>query len=363
MTGCFYGSNCRARPLAAGVVLAKINTYVGVAGPMETKQAQEWTEREERVRAEFHRKLDELRTIISDGIAYFYAWRGLMIENDDDAKALNRYRGFFLPAQAALRWTALIQLAKVFDRDRRAVSLSNLLQEAKSNPSLLTPYMPTQALEQVEAQVKANESVLKSLKHLRDTRLAHHDVIVPTSVPLPYGNVIQLVEDIKDMYNTLRYGHDRNYFSFGRLADDAEKHTTQVIRIMREEMDRAAQRLNQELAKLEGIKPESTTSARRELNMSWKSREFEDFIMWFSSSENSDETELRSRLASVPTENWSGMYARLGQALHDEGVKLLPDLDRPNYITEDDVNRRSSQADLIEIKKQILAEENGKRRS
>lgn len=332
------------------------------------------TEEEAAQRKEFQRKLNELRTIITDGVAYFYAWRGLMVENDDDAKALNRYRGLFLPAQAALRWIALMQLAKAFDRDRRTVSLWNLLIEAKSNLALLAPYATAQELEQIEAQAKANEAVLKSLKHLRDTRLAHHDAIVPTSLPLTYGNVLQLVEDIKSMYNALRRSHDRNVTSFGRLADDAEKHTTEVVRIMREERERAVRRLNEELSKFEGGTSASTNTnpaevesenavGGKELVMSWNNREFEEFIQWFMAPTNTNDTGLRARLASVPSESWGSVKVRLSQALHDEGVRQLPALDKPWHITEDDVNRRSSQADLARMKQQILDDEDRGRRS
>ena len=81
-------------------------------------------------RQEFKRQLDELGKVISDGIAYFSAWRGLMVEDEDSAQALNRYRGLFLTARVALLKMTLIQFAKVFDRDRRTVSLRNLLAEA-----------------------------------------------------------------------------------------------------------------------------------------------------------------------------------------------------------------------------------------
>jgi len=32
---------------------------------------------------EFKQRLNELRIIIGDGIVYFSAWRGLMVEDDD----------------------------------------------------------------------------------------------------------------------------------------------------------------------------------------------------------------------------------------------------------------------------------------
>jgi len=65
---------------------------------------------------EFKRRLKELGGVITDGIAYFSVWQGLMVEDEDSAHALNRYRGLFLPARISLRWMTLLQFAKVFDR-------------------------------------------------------------------------------------------------------------------------------------------------------------------------------------------------------------------------------------------------------
>jgi len=56
-----------------------------------------------------------LRSIISDGIAYFVAWRELMVEDDESAHALNRYRGLFLPARGALDLATDIAVDSITD--------------------------------------------------------------------------------------------------------------------------------------------------------------------------------------------------------------------------------------------------------
>ena len=136
-------------------------------------------------RQEFKRQLDELCKVISDGIAYFSAWRGLMVEDEDSAHALNRYRGLFLPARSALLWMTLMQFAKVFDRDSRTVSLRNLLTAAKKDREHLTPYATEENLRHIEQKVDASEGLLERLKRLRIQRIAHHDAITvgDTSVP------------------------------------------------------------------------------------------------------------------------------------------------------------------------------------
>ena len=191
-------------------------------------------------RQEFKRQLVELGTVISDGIAYFSAWRGLMVEDEVSAHALNRYRGLFLPARNALAWMTLMQFAKVFDRDLRTVSLRNLLSAAKKNRESLTPYATEEDLRQIGQNVDTSEGLLDRLKRFRDQRIAHHDAIIAGDVSLSYGDVQQLVEEIKSMYNSFTSGHDRSLPThFENVAHDVERHTSEVVCIMREERDRA----------------------------------------------------------------------------------------------------------------------------
>ena len=103
---------------------------------------------------------------------------------------------------------------------------------------------------QIEQQIDNSEGVLERLKRLRDQRIAHHDAVpTPGDRSVLYGEGQQLVEAIKDMYNRLRRGHDGVYTSFDRLSRDAESHTAKVVRIMREERDRDAQRIREADAK------------------------------------------------------------------------------------------------------------------
>lgn len=166
-----------------------------------------------------------------------------MVEDKVSAQALNRYRALFLPARNALLWAALMQFAKVFDRDSRTVSLRNLLTTAKNDRKNLTPYATEESLLEIEQNIDASEGLLQRLKGYRDQRLAHHDATVTGNVSLLYGEVQKLVEEIKSMYNSLRLGHDRSTTAFEYLTREAEWHTSEVVRIMREEKQRAFSRI------------------------------------------------------------------------------------------------------------------------
>ena len=189
-------------------------------------------------REEFKEQLDELRTLITDGIAYLLVWRGLMVEDEESAKALNRYRGMFLPARSACLNMALMQFSKVFDKDTRTISLRNLLTAAQNDPIKLAPNATESDLTQISQDIDTIENILEKLKNHRDQRLAHHDAIKKSDTHITYGEVTKLVEDIKTMYNSLTKSHDRSITSYDWLSRETERHTSNVVDVIREDMQR-----------------------------------------------------------------------------------------------------------------------------
>jgi len=194
---------------------------------------------------EFKRQLHELRDVLTNGIAYFSAWYRIANLDDRSANALSRYRGFFLPAQLSLKQMALLQFAKVFDRDRRTVSLYNLLSAAKNEPRLLVPYAKENDLQNLESKITRNDELLSHLKSYRDQRLAHHDQTVSRDTSLPFGQVRRLIDEVKEIYNSLSNWHEGSTTSFDFLSREAERHTSEVIEMMCEEMDRARLRIRE----------------------------------------------------------------------------------------------------------------------
>jgi hypothetical protein len=188
--------------------------------------------------AEYRKQLSELRTILIEGIACLSAWQRLGNLDDNMAQALSRYRGFFLPAQLSLKHVAIQKIANAFDRNPRAVSLRNLISAAKQNPKLLAPYAKKKDLEKLERKISDNEELLSHLKSYRDQRLAHYDSVVSADTSLKFGQVKQLIKDVKDMYNSLSSGHERSITSFDFLSREAERHTSKVIEIMCEDRDK-----------------------------------------------------------------------------------------------------------------------------
>jgi hypothetical protein len=138
---------------------------------------------------------------------------------------------------------ALLQFAKLFDRDSRTVSIRNLLLVAKEHPTVLVPFASAEELITIEDKINRWEQLLNRLKTYRDQRLAHHDQQVSRDTALPFGEVRQLVDDIKNIFNSLSSWHDHSTVLFERIHRDAEWHTKCVKQIMREEKDRAEIRI------------------------------------------------------------------------------------------------------------------------
>ncbi len=187
---------------------------------------------------EFGRRLNILRDTISSGIASLSAWRTLMVGDEDLAKALDRYRGFFSPARAALLDWTLMQWAKIFDRHRGVISLINLVAAAKRDRKNLIPYATEKDLQDIEEKISISENLLHRLKNYRDQHLAHLATVIKGETRLPYGEMTQLIEETKIMLESLTKGHSRSVDDFRRLVRDTENHTAEVINIMREELNR-----------------------------------------------------------------------------------------------------------------------------
>jgi len=192
---------------------------------------------------EFNRQLDELSNIISDGITYFSVWHCLTVEDDESAQALNRYRGLFLPTKVAMQNMALMQFAKVFDRHHKAISLRNLLLAAKGNREQLTPHITEEDLQNIENGIDTSDNLLSRLKCYRDQRLAHHDSFITKDSPIFYGEMQTLMKDTVSMYNALRVGHKRGVVTYEHLVTEVERHTSKVVQLVREDRERAIQKL------------------------------------------------------------------------------------------------------------------------
>jgi len=184
-------------------------------------------------RDEFKRQLAQLQEVIFRGLLYYTVWEALWPSDEAAAKTLNWFKGFFVPVRGALHNMMFIEFAKVFDRDKRAASLPNLLSVARQDRSL-APNATPQDLDAISKKIDVlSAKILKNLKTLRDQRLAHSDTN-PQVLALTKRDFDCLVEDIKSMFNQLSGAHDDSDYHWELQLNDSASDTREILRILGE---------------------------------------------------------------------------------------------------------------------------------
>ena len=192
---------------------------------------------------EYKKRLNALQELIKFSLGNIRVWAIVFERDIETAQALDRYRGFFLTTEYALRQMALLELSKVFDIDLRTPSLRVMLAIAKCNREKFTPYATENDLNNLELQIDSNHNLLKRLKGYRNQRLAHHDMDYQKN-KLQYGELSKLANQIQEMFNSLSQWHDKTTGIFDRYVEEAETHTAEVVQIMREERNRLIESRN-----------------------------------------------------------------------------------------------------------------------
>jgi hypothetical protein len=182
---------------------------------------------------EFKKRLSELYWIILNGNLYFKAWVTLYNKDEETAKALYRYHGFFLLVQDALKDMALLQFSKAFDNDPQTSSFRTLLKAAMKNRQELTPYATEKDLNNFDSMVNNNnEDLLKRLKGLRNQRLTHWDHKY-NKKEIRFGEITKLANDMLSMHNSLSKWHDGTVATSNKIIEKVEKHTIKVVNLIK----------------------------------------------------------------------------------------------------------------------------------
>lgn len=223
-------------------------------------------------RNEFRKRLDQLREVIYRGLAYYAVWEKLALHDqaavtwtlEEQNQLLGRFRGLFTPAGLALRDMSLMEFAKVFDKRRGTASLFNLLSAARQDGTLVPGRQPTE-VDDVSRQLRQKKNLLKRLRRRRNRWLAHVDAN-PGPVDQMMSQEIQsLAEEVKLAFNWLSTAHDGSVVSWDRIVGQSEAQTTEVLRILREEMRRKHKEHEETLVRivLDEIRRMEMTMGRR----------------------------------------------------------------------------------------------------
>ena len=206
---------------------------------------------------EFRKRLDQLQEVLTRGLAYYAVWKNLRLHDaskvswslEEQNQVLGRFRGFFTPVGFALLDMALMEFAKVSDADPRTASLANLLRAARQDSSLI-PRASAGDMDKVSAQLRQSKGILTGLKRKRNQQLAHVDVQPVPVDPILSTEFDKLLDDVKSAFNVLSTAHDGRVVSWRPCLRTTDEHTTEVVRILREEMGRKQKEYQEEIVRI-----------------------------------------------------------------------------------------------------------------
>lgn len=223
-------------------------------------------------REEFRKRLDQLREVITRGVAYYTVWKNLRLHDPskvswslaEQEEVLGRFRGFFTPVVLALLHMAFIEFAKVFDTDPRTASLTNLRTAARQDEGLI-PRASVAELDNVFAPLRQSKRILRGLKRMRDRQLAHIDVDAPPVDPILVAEFDKLVDGVKSAFSFLATAHDGRVLGWEHPLRDVDAYTNEVLRIVVEEMRRNQKKHQEELVRigLEAVRGQEKLIGRR----------------------------------------------------------------------------------------------------
>ena len=194
---------------------------------------------------QFKQHLKQLQEVITSGLSFYAVWNKLRLHDEKEVswsldrqnQILGRWNGFFTPVGIGLQRMAMLEFAKVFDRHTRAVSLTNLLKEAKQDSSLI-PHAQQNDLTDISHRLRQADAAIETIRKLRNQKLAHADARPHPLPPLMSHQMDSLIEDIKFAFNRLSVAHDQSVYSWDFALDGTGRDTTAMLRLLLKEIER-----------------------------------------------------------------------------------------------------------------------------
>lgn len=174
-------------------------------------------------------------------------------EAAENVVTINRFKNFFLPSLEANRKIFAIELAKVFDSNKKSLSLRKIINYARSNKKKLTSAdfkefnekrehvdslavgyvgITEDLLKQCEKKLIELDAVIRKLKKFRNTKLAH-DQIAETDTILTVEEAEMLFERSGEILNLLSSALNHESWAHLHEKDWTQHHTKSVIDYLR----------------------------------------------------------------------------------------------------------------------------------
>lgn len=210
-------------------------------------------------RSEFKQRLEQLHEVIFSGLLFYSVWNKLRLHDPKEVKwsmerqtqVLGRWGGFFTPVGIGLQRMAMLEFAKVFDRDSRTVSLVNLLKDAEEDRGLI-PHAQLNDLQEIADRLSNAEATLETIKKLRHQRIAHADASPDPLPPLMTQHVESLIEDIKFAFNRLSSLHDNSVYLWDQAVRRSGQETVEVVGLLVEKVEASEKKYDDEMVEIIG---------------------------------------------------------------------------------------------------------------
>ncbi len=183
---------------------------------------------------EFKRQLAELSRVVFAASNYFVIWKALW-PTEEAGETINRHAHFFSPVRNALRGMVLIELAKMFDGDANAISLTKLVATARRGGSRLVPNSTNDDMRRLARQLDQYNDLRNRIKQMRDQHLAHLDPSPLVHAPLPLGEIEALIAGVQAMLNDLSRWHDQSITAYVFQERDSARATGYVVGVLKKE--------------------------------------------------------------------------------------------------------------------------------
>ena len=191
---------------------------------------------------EFQKRLKQLMEEIVKGLLYYAAWVSLRFRNKDEGpwslgdqnKVLDRFGRFLTPVASALNGMALMQFAKVFDKNPRTASLVILLDAARGKPSLVPNRTPSD-LQALSKQLEQSQQIINKLTRVRNQRLAHAEAN-PRQASLIKKDFDALIEQTKAAFDCLSIGHTGSIVAWDSPVRELEQDAAELMGILIDEV-------------------------------------------------------------------------------------------------------------------------------
>lgn len=199
----------------------------------------------------FKRLSDEMSRVVES----YYIWETLVFsksipevgkeKSEKNVAIIASYKNFFFTTEYNHMDAFIIGISKFFDRDSRALSIQQLIQKIKESQDIITAdilaefypnccfsevfkdgYKPIHDddLKHIEELRKKHESVIGTLRTIRNKRSAHVDIEAIHATFIP-KEVAELIEAIQEMFNKLSGRFASSATNWNQLKDDAINET------------------------------------------------------------------------------------------------------------------------------------------